>query len=45
MLHQTRHSNQILLLSSQDTDNLDLDLRQIADKEIEAREWFFGIWY
>ena len=45
MLHQTRHSNQLLLLSSQDTDNLDLDLRQIADKEIEVKERLFGLFY
>lgn len=45
MMHQTRHSKQTLLLASQDTDALDLDFRQIADLEIEVKEWLFGFFY
>lgn len=45
MLHQTRHSSQLLILSSQDTDSIDLDLRQIADKEIEVKEFLHGLFY
>lgn len=43
MFHQTRHSNQLLIMASQDTDSLDVDLRRICDKEIEVREWFWGL--
>ncbi len=45
MLHQTRHSNQLLILSSQDTDAIDLDLRQISDKEIEVKEYMNWLFY
>lgn len=44
-LHQTRHSNQTLILASQDSDNLDLDLRQIAHNEIEVKSWFLDLVY
>lgn len=44
-LHQTRHHNQTLLLASQDTDNLDLDIRQIAHQEIEVKEYFLNLIY
>ncbi len=45
MIHQTRHSKQLLLIATQDTDTLDLDIRQIADKEIEVKEWGNGLFY
>lgn len=45
MLHQTRHSNQLMVYASQDTDALDLDLRQISDKEIEVKEYFGGLFF
>lgn len=45
LIHQTRHSKQLLIIATQDTDSLDLDLRQIADKEIETREYFFGLFF
>lgn len=44
-LHQTRHSNQLLILATQDTDSLDLDIRQIADKEIEVKEWLGWLFF
>lgn len=44
-LHQTRHSKQTIILASQDTDALDLDFRQIAELEIEVKEWCAGIFY
>lgn len=44
-LHQTRHSNQLLILATQDTDSLDLDIRSIADKEIEVKEWFWWLFF
>lgn len=39
-LHQTRHSNQTVILASQDDDNLDLDFRQIAHNEINVFSMF-----
>jgi hypothetical protein len=44
-LHQTRHSKQTLLLASQDSDNLDLDLRQLAHNEIEVKSWILELFY
>lgn len=44
-LHQTRHSNQTLILASQDTDNLDLDLRQLAHNELNVKSWLLDIFY
>lgn len=46
-LHQTRHSNQLLIIATQETDTLDLDIRQIAEKEIEVKEWlnWFLFWF
>jgi hypothetical protein len=45
MMHQTRHSKQLLMMASQDTDTLDLDIRQISDKEIEVKEFFNGLFF
>ena len=45
MIHQTRHSKQLLLIATQDTDTLDLDLRQISDKEIEVKDFWNGLFY
>lgn len=44
-LHQTRHHNQTLLLASQDTDNLDLDIRQIAHQELEVTDYLLWLIY
>jgi len=44
-LHQTRHSKQTLLISSQDTDNLDLDIRQLAHNEFDMRSWILDLFY
>ena len=45
MINQTRHSKQLLILCSQDTDALDLNLRQISDKEIQVKEYMWGVLY
>lgn len=44
-LHQTRHANQTLILASQDADNLDYDLRQLAHNEIEVKSWLLDMFY
>lgn len=44
-LHQTRHANQTLILASQDADNLDYDLRQLAHNEIEVKSWLLDVLY
>ena len=44
-LHQTRHHNQTIILASQDTDNLDLDLRQLAHQELEVKSYFLDLFY
>ena len=44
-LHQTRHANQTLILASQDADNLDYDLRQLAHNEIEVKSWLLDVIY
>jgi len=44
-LHQTRHANQTLILASQDADNLDYDLRQLAHNEIEVKSWVLDLFY
>ena len=45
LIHQTRHSNQLLILATQDTDSLDLDFRTIAEKEIEVKSYIGWIFY
>lgn len=45
LIHQTRHSNQLLILATQDTDSLDLDFRTIAEKEIEVKTYLWWIFY
>lgn len=44
-LHQTRHSNQTIILASQDDDNIDLDFRQIAHNEINVFSFFLDLFF
>lgn len=45
IMHQQRHNRQLSLCASQDTDSMDYDLRTMADKEIEVKEWLYWLVY
>lgn len=44
-LHQTRHSNQTLILASQSADSLDHDTRELAHNEIDVKSWLLDLVY
>lgn len=46
-LHQTRHSNQTIIATSQDSDTIDLDFRQLAHNEINTFSilWDLIYWF
>lgn len=44
-LHQTRHHEQTLILTAQETEHIDKDMRDLAHNEIEVKTWLLWFLY